>query len=162
MNPRPDETEIYIFSMAASDGKENYVREFLDKYPGGADLRNQFGGTALNYAALRGQMGIVELLIEKGASIDLPDNNGDTPLMCAAIKGHRELVLRLLEKGASFDKTNHEGKTALILAEDREQAETAALILRHAEANLKKQATMRLEKLKTRRPPQSPFKKGPK
>jgi ankyrin repeat protein len=162
MNRTPSEVEIYIFSSAASDGKEDLVRAFLDKYPGGANLRNQFGGTALTYAALRGETGIVELLIEKGAAPDLPDNNGDTPLMCAAIKGHREIVLRLLEKGAAFDKTNHEGKTALILAEDRGQVETAALILRHAEVRLKKQAAAHLEKLKSRRPPQSPLKKGPK
>lgn len=54
------------------------------------------GQTALSWACLKGQKGVVERLVEKGAEIDHPDRNGRTPLDLAAFNGDAETVGLLL------------------------------------------------------------------
>ena len=51
-------------------------------------------------AAKIGNVGSVNALIAKGASVNSADRAGNTPLICAARFGHIECVKILLEKGA--------------------------------------------------------------
>jgi ankyrin repeat protein len=168
--PFPSQQEVDSFVLAAGAGKEPEVTAFLDKYKDSINRKNQFGNTALIYAAWLGQPSMVELLLAKGAALDGKSNTGLTPLMAAAWRDRASAAKILLEKGASIDETNNKGKTALMLALGDNYPETAALIRQHAEtrrrkaqelaeAESKKQAAARLEKLKRRRPP-PPFRKG--
>lgn len=52
------------------------------------------GLTPLSWACLKGQKGVVELLVEKGAQIDHTDKNGRTPLDLAAFYGDADIVRR--------------------------------------------------------------------
>ena len=52
--------------------------------------------TLLMYASGLGHATLVDLLLERGASVNLQDSNGWSALMLAAYEGHRAIVRRLL------------------------------------------------------------------
>jgi len=62
------------------------------------------------------QAQVVNLLIDRGASIDGADNRGRTALMIATSLGDAAVVDLLLQRGASRGLKDKEGKTALDLA----------------------------------------------
>jgi len=170
--PRPSQQEVDSFVIAVGGGKEDAVTAFLDKYAGAIDQKNIHGNTALIYAAWMGQSAMAGLLLEKGANIDAQSDSGLTALMCAAWRGRAEVVKLLLEKGASIDEIKGNGKTAKMLAREQGHSEVVALLDAYAErrqrqeqaraeVKIKDLTDTRLEKLKSRRPPQSPFKKPP-
>lgn len=69
------------------------------------------GKTLLHYAANRGYIEIVQLLLENGAKLDVQDKEKKTPLH-EAMTYHRDKVARLLiEKGANINLKDKEGKT---------------------------------------------------
>ncbi|HET6599582.1 MAG TPA: ankyrin repeat domain-containing protein [Burkholderiaceae bacterium] len=61
---------------------------------------NQPGWSALHYAATGPKPEIVQLLLERGATVDARSPNGTTPLMMAARYGSADSVKQLLERGA--------------------------------------------------------------
>ncbi len=92
------------------------------------DVRNYKGKTALHYAAKAGFLKVINLLIEKGATIDAPDTNGETPLFDAlrsTIKDgekQRASVEALLVKGANPNAENRKGLTPLNVAQRMRRA----------------------------------------
>jgi len=54
----------------------------------------------LGGAAFKGNIEMVNMLIEAGADVDGDNGGGRTPLMFAAMFGHREVVARLISAGA--------------------------------------------------------------
>jgi ankyrin repeat protein len=66
------------------------------------------GQTALSWACLKGQKGVVQHLVEMGAEIDHPDRNGRTPLDLAAFNGDAEMVgfLLILQTGEKNRSTD--------------------------------------------------------
>jgi uncharacterized protein len=65
-------------------------------------------------AGKTGNVEIVKVLIEHGASIDKSmTNKGRTPPFFAAQQGHSEIVKALLAHGASNDKSIVDGRTPL-------------------------------------------------
>src|SRR5262249_12928610 len=76
----------------------------------------QAGLLALD-AAQKGDVAILNALIDGGVDVDFSDDMGCTPLMAAAAAGRVEAVLDLLDRGAELDQTaDREGTTALRLA----------------------------------------------
>lgn len=61
---------------------------------------NQPGWTALHYAAASNSTDIINVLLERHATIDAPSPTGMTPLMLAAREGQEAAVALLLERGA--------------------------------------------------------------
>ena len=59
--------------------------------------------SALNLASAAGLRDVVELLIDRGASLASVDSDGVSPVLYAAIEGHRDVVELLIEKGAEVD-----------------------------------------------------------
>ncbi|MCB9892699.1 MAG: ankyrin repeat domain-containing protein [Planctomycetes bacterium] len=70
----------------------------------------------LHLAAASGHTAIVELLIERGATVDLPGVAGSTALHLACAEGHEAVALTLLAHGASRDARDTSGFRPLHLA----------------------------------------------
>jgi len=65
------------------------------------DSRYRYDRTALSFAADRGNLEIVTLLLDRGARVDAKDSYYKmTPLTSAAMKGHAEIVRLLLARSA--------------------------------------------------------------
>ncbi len=70
-------------------------------------------GPPLHFAAQRGNLPMVELLLSQGVEIDGKGPLDMTPLHWAALMGHEPVVAFLLMKGAEINRRDVQGKTAL-------------------------------------------------
>lgn len=89
---------------------------------------NKPGWTPLHYAASKGQVALISLLLEHHAYIDAESPNGSTPLMMAAGYGSLEATRALLEAGADPTLKNAKGLTALDFAQGFGKTASASLI----------------------------------
>ncbi|MBQ6673108.1 MAG: SUMF1/EgtB/PvdO family nonheme iron enzyme, partial [Spirochaetia bacterium] len=79
------------------------------------------GKTALIIATEKGQIDIIELLINADSDISLKDNDNKTALEYASISGNAEIIKRLADAGADINAKNEDNKSALmILAENHD------------------------------------------
>ncbi|KAL6078118.1 Histone-lysine N-methyltransferase ehmt2 [Balamuthia mandrillaris] len=89
------------------------------KREGTATASVRRGTTALHWAALRGNMPMVELLLEAGADVAIPDEKGNTALHSACKRGRTGVVERLLRQEfieLEVNAKNDAGRTPLFLA----------------------------------------------
>ena len=96
---------------AAQQGNSEQARRFLAT---GADPNapdSKFGVTPLSWAAMHGQVELVQLLIEKGAKVNQPNRDGSFPLHCAAFLGQDAAVRVLLKSGADVTARTQRGDT---------------------------------------------------
>ena len=77
------------------------------------DRRPSTGSTPLNDAAVRGNLEIAKLLLNRGADVNVTNRDGNTALISAAFMCRTEVVRLLLEKGASTGHKNNRGETAI-------------------------------------------------
>ena len=89
---------------------------------------NKTGWTPLHYAASRGQIPMIDLLLEHHAYIDAESPNRTTPLMMAAGYGSVQSTRILLRAGADATVKNAEGLTALDFAMGFGKADAAAAL----------------------------------
>ncbi|KAI9080395.1 hypothetical protein K1719_037789 [Acacia pycnantha] len=75
--------------------------------------KDQNGWTPLHWAAFKGRIKSVKVLLEHGAEIDAVDDAGYTPLHCAAEAGHLQLALFFISRGSRINLKSFEG--ALLL-----------------------------------------------
>lgn len=57
------------------------------------------GFSPLHWAAKRGQLKIVEMLLLRGSRVNLTNRGDDTPLHLAAAHGHRDIVSKVTDWG---------------------------------------------------------------
>ncbi|KID84473.1 Ankyrin repeat-containing domain protein [Metarhizium guizhouense ARSEF 977] len=95
--------------------------------------------SSLHLAALTGQPGIAELLLERGADVHIENSTGYGPLSYAAIGGFPELLYLLLryrsdglEKVSVEKVSTSDGNTALHLAVACGHTKAAGILLRHS------------------------------
>ena len=93
----------------------------------GADV-NKPGWAPLHYAATRGHIDVMNILLEKHAYIDAASPNGSTPLMMAALYGTPAAVKLLLEAGADPSLKNMQGLTAIDFAQRDNRTDSAQII----------------------------------
>jgi uncharacterized protein len=110
--------------FAALGGHEVLVKSLIAK---GADV-NKTGWTPLHYAATKGHISIVRLLLEKHAYIDAESPNKTTPLMMATMYGTAETVKLLVDEGADVMLTNEQNLTALDFATRANRADLIAYL----------------------------------
>ncbi|MBN2691157.1 MAG: ankyrin repeat domain-containing protein [Burkholderiaceae bacterium] len=91
---------------------------------------NKPGWTPLSYAATRGHTEIVKYLLDHSAYIDAAAPNGSTPLMMAAYFGYDSTVKLLLDAGADPKLKNAMGYTALTLATNMHHKDIADMIVK--------------------------------
>ncbi|MDI1341903.1 ankyrin repeat domain-containing protein [Polaromonas sp.] len=120
--------------LAAIKGDAEMVAALIKR---DADV-NKTGWTPLHYAASKGHLAIMNLLLENHAYIDAESPNGTTPLMMAAQYGTTPAVKLLLDAGADPLLKNQQGLTAIGFAQRVSRTDSADLI---AAAVRKRQAT---------------------
>jgi ankyrin repeat protein len=98
--------------LAAINGLTEVCKQLISA---DADV-NKPGWTPLHYAATKGHLDIMNLLLEHSAYIDAESPNGSTPLMMAAEYGTPKAVKLLLSAGADPLIKNALGMTALDFA----------------------------------------------
>ncbi|HJO05662.1 MAG TPA: PQQ-binding-like beta-propeller repeat protein [Acidobacteriota bacterium] len=93
--------DVEALHAAVRDGAAERVRALLDAgVP--VDAANEYGTTALFFAADRGDVALVRLLLERGADADRDDSfYGATPLVWALSNDHSEVAVLLLRHGSS-------------------------------------------------------------
>ena len=87
----------------------------LCRQTGSTQLINN-GGTPLMYAAEKGQLAVMDVLIKAGAALDVQSTCDNTALICAAVRGHNEAVARLIEAKATVDIPGEGAGTAMMKA----------------------------------------------
>ena len=65
------------------------------KYGARIDDRDNKGMTAIHFACLSGQIGVISFLKHHGAKLDVRDDKGKTPLMVAAQSNQHIVVFSL-------------------------------------------------------------------
>ncbi|KAK1723389.1 ankyrin repeat-containing domain protein [Colletotrichum acutatum] len=93
------------------------------------DLSDNNGRTALSFAAEKGLLGEVMLLLESNADTDLRDDTGRSPLLWALFHNHTDVAKLLLEKDINVNVKDREGRTALSLCAGRGLTEIAQLLV---------------------------------
>lgn len=94
--------------------------ELMIKEGVNVNAKDEFGKTALMYAAERGDAKSVQLLLNTGAEIDALDSKGNTALIYAAATGNRKTLETLANAGANPNIINKAGETALMFLAERE------------------------------------------
>jgi len=110
--------------LAALEGQLDTARTLIQL---GADV-NKTGWAPLHYAATRGRLDVMVLLLDKFAYIDAASPNGTTPLMMAAHYGSPSAVKLLLEAGADPMLKNQQDLTAIDFAHKANRADSAEII----------------------------------
>lgn len=109
--------------------------ETLERLLGeGADIdaaKGKYKTTILMEAAVRGNLRIMSLLLERGANVNMADKDGWTALMGATVQGRMESVKLLLEHGADVNAKNLNGETALAMATSMKLREIKIALLEH-------------------------------
>ncbi|KAL2072116.1 hypothetical protein VTL71DRAFT_11459, partial [Oculimacula yallundae] len=116
-----------------SEESRNIVKLLLNK-KNGADpsARDLNGETPLSLAALCGNAGVVEILIDSGADVNTLNIDGNSALFGPAKYGHDETARVLLDKDIDSRVLNNDpppGRTALLEAAKHDKFQVALLIL---------------------------------
>ncbi|MBK8286045.1 MAG: ankyrin repeat domain-containing protein, partial [Ahniella sp.] len=100
---RPARTPIQELVDAAGTGDTTTVRRLLDAGAMVSAGLPDTGVQALHQAAANGHVGLVGLLLERGAQVDATDVDGASALVYAAYHGRTKVIEVLLAAGAKVE-----------------------------------------------------------
>lgn len=125
-----DPRGVHALQLAAAGGHKEVVLRLLSEDPLLIDLPGTFGHTALMDAASFGRSGVVELLLNRGASTTARDAWGLTGLDHAAEAGETAMVAQLIKADpGSVSRNAPRGCSVLQLAAGAGQVEAVRLLL---------------------------------
>lgn len=131
-----DQDGTTLVMHAARMGDKTLLEYLLEKRAN-VLIKNKNGDTAINLAALHGQLDCVKLLVKAGAEIN-PAGGLWTPLSYAAFSGQRDISAYLIEAGAHIDARAPNGMTSLMLAARNGHLTVVQLLLEsHADRSLR-------------------------
>lgn len=120
------EDGIVFMAFAIFSGSSSIVKKFLQN---DVDANSTFDfRPVLSIAAMFGEAGITQLLLDNGAKVDELDGPGQTALMFAAKSGYIEIVEILLIAGADLSIKDRNGETALDKAVTKNHFEVQKLL----------------------------------
>jgi ankyrin repeat protein len=119
------------FFETVEEGNEGEVAKLLNTDPGLLEKTNHKGFGPLVVAARNRQLGVVKLLIGRGADVNATGASGMTALHGAAIGGDEETVAFLLGQGAQANSRIPTGITPLILAYHMGNIGVVRVLLQH-------------------------------
>ena len=125
----PKLTAGQLLFSAARDGDAACVEKALAKRASPDYRDNVTGMTPLHLACCNGNTCVVDLLLNKRASVAVTTDGGSTALALACINGHTNIVQRLLEAGASADQPSILGPSPLALACAQGDTRTVKVLL---------------------------------
>jgi ankyrin repeat protein len=96
MEQELDDSDKTIFDWL-KEGKIEHVSSLLSVNPSLIAERDESKMNLIHWAADRGDISMIHLLVEKGADVNIVDGDGQTPLHYAFACGHHECI-RLLEE----------------------------------------------------------------
>ena len=128
---------VAAIHIAAYNGNSGVVRMLCQEY--GADVNcstsetleeePKKGMTPLEWAARKGQSGVVKVLLDNKADVNVSrPTDGVTPLYVAAQEGHTEVVKLLLDYKADVNAREHDGFTPLHAAAHQGHTEVAKFV----------------------------------
>lgn len=127
---------------------------------GSSALPGNLPVTALGFAALRGRLSTVKLLVENGADMDIASKKGHTPLWSGVDRGHYSTTQFLLQKGSNPNFKSKVGDTPLFRAiANGDRAITELLIKYNADVNIELQLKSVYSDIKCSTPLRSCFEK---
>lgn len=103
--------DITNLFQAIKNGNTARVKELITRVS--INATNDEGKTPLHEAAKKGDLEIVNSLLNLDIDINAQDSEGNTPLHVAAQYGHHNTSEALIKKGANVDITTLNGKTPL-------------------------------------------------
>jgi len=121
---------------AAGKGNMARVKHHVNKRGRSVLFEKEPGGwTALHKAARKGQLEMVEYLVEQKADLESIDASMSTPLHCACWKGQVEVVEKLLELNANPLAVTESGWNAIHSAAFRGHAGVVKVLLQQTDIN---------------------------
>ncbi|KAL7656775.1 hypothetical protein ACMYSQ_005847 [Aspergillus niger] len=121
------EPEVLLSVTAA--GNKGAVWLLLTHSDMRTEITNHNGQTPLSLAAENGQEDIVQMLLERGASIDTKNSDSQTPLSLAAANGHERIVQMLLKRGATTETKSSIDQTPLSSAAENGHEKIVQMLL---------------------------------
>ena len=122
-----DQDVVKRFMDAARFGDVNVVVDMvLEGVP--VDCYDEYGSTALNWAALYNNIDVVNVLLESGANVNWQDRSSFTLLMGAAMSNSTGVMEVLLHHGADPSIVDVVERTALEWARMRYREEAVRLL----------------------------------
>jgi ankyrin repeat protein len=112
-------------------GNEGEVIRLLDADPSLVDGTDVYDNTPLIVAVKDGPLGMVKLLVQRGANLSAVTDVGMTPLHHATYRGHEEMATFLLEQGAPNIRVHHCISAPLSLACELGRLGMVRLFLQH-------------------------------
>lgn len=112
---------------AAYSGKLPQVRALLAQ-GAAVDAQDEYGYTALHWAAQAGWPLTTKALIDAGASVDARDASGRTPLLLATVRKHVEVARVLVTAGADPNAKDTQGNAPLEYARRKGMPQLSTLL----------------------------------
>jgi ankyrin repeat protein len=122
--------------VAVLYGIETLTLELLRIDPRCLDLQTSDGRTPLHIALDNEHEGILDLLIQEGASLKTTDEKGRTPLHAAIESGSELAVTQLVTAWADINVVQSDGGTPISVAVENRWDQLASFLSRMAEPNI--------------------------
>jgi len=126
------------FLKCVEEGNTTAVNLFLAAGINPNVVEDEYGKTALMFAAERGYTDIIQVLLANGADVNAKDGSGWTALMRAVESDNIKAVQALLANGAEVNAQNIHGHNALMMAVNRSHTNSIQILLANgADVNAK-------------------------